>query len=89
VMDLQSQGIITHQQNSGSTATSLTKCPYFHLEMLSMPQERNLLGESFHTLTVISGEARVSTQQNEVVLRKFETVLVSAVCRSYHLDSNF
>ena len=90
VTNLQSQGKITHQRDSGNAAASLTKCPYFHLEMLSMPQERDTYGESFHALTVISGEACVSTRENEVVvLRKFDTVLVSAVCKSYHLDGNF
>jgi mannose-6-phosphate isomerase len=90
VTNLQSQGKITREQDSGGEATSLTRCPYFHLEMLSMPQARNTHGESFHALTVISGEARVSTQEDEaVVLHKFETVLVSAVCGSYYLEGNF
>jgi mannose-6-phosphate isomerase len=90
VTNLQSQGKITRQQDSGGATTSLTKCPYFHLEMLSTPQERDTRGESFHALTVISGNARVSTLVNEAVsLRKFDTVLVSAACKSYRLDGNF
>ena len=90
VTNLQSQGKITREQDSGDAITSLTRCPYFHLEMLSTPQERNTHGESFHALTVISGEARLSTQADDaVVMRKFETVLVSAACGSYHLDGNF
>jgi mannose-6-phosphate isomerase len=88
--DLKSQGKITRRQDSESASTSLMKCPYFHLEMLSMSQERNTHGKSFHALTVISGEARVSTQQDEVaVLRKFDTVLISAACKSYSLEGNF
>jgi mannose-6-phosphate isomerase len=88
--DLQSQGKITHKRDSEGAAASLTQCPYFHLEMLSAPQERDTLGESFHALTVIEGEACVSTREDEVVvLRKFDTVLVSAACRNYHLDGNF
>ena len=89
VTNLQSQGKITREWDSGSAATSLIKCPYFHLEMLSTPQQRDTHGESFHALTVISGEARVSTQEDEVVLRKFDTALVSAVCGIYRLEGNF
>jgi mannose-6-phosphate isomerase len=87
--NLQSQGKITHQPDSNNAVASLTKCPYFHLEMLSMPQERDTYEKSFHALTVISGEARVSTRENELVLRKFDTMLVSAVCKGYRLDGNF
>ena len=90
VTNLKSQGKITRQQDSEGATTSLVQCPYFHLEMLSMPQERDTLGKSFHALTVIAGEARVSTRENEVVvLQKFDTLLVSAVCRRYRLDGNF
>jgi mannose-6-phosphate isomerase len=90
VTNLQSQGKITHQRDLGVAATSLAQCPYFYLEMLSKSQARDTLGKSFHALTVIAGEARVSTRENEVAeLRKFDTVLVSAACKSYHLDGNF
>jgi len=89
VTNPQSQGQITRHQNLGSRITSLVKCPYFHLEMLSEPQERDTHGESFHALTVISGEARIFTHENEMLLRKLDTVLVSAVCGSYRLDGNF
>jgi mannose-6-phosphate isomerase len=89
VTDLKSQGKITHELDSGAAVASLTKCPYFHLEMLSTTQERNTHGESFHAITVIAGEARVSTQEDEVVLRKFDTALVSAVCGSYRLEGDF
>lgn len=90
VTNLQSQGKITHQRDSGVATTSLTQCPYFHVKMLSKSQERDTLGKSFHALTVIAGEAHVSTRENEAVeLQKFDTVLVSAVCGSYRLDGNF
>ena len=90
VTNLQSQGKIIRKRDTEATATSLTKCPYFHLEMLSTPQVRDTQGESFHALTVVAGELRVSTQVDEVVLlRKFDTVLVSAACRSYRLEGNF
>jgi mannose-6-phosphate isomerase len=89
VTNPQSQGQITRQQDSGGAVTSLAQCPYFHLEMLSGPQERDTHGESFHALTVITGQASISTQKSEVKLRKFDTILVSAVCGSYRLDGNF
>ena len=89
VSNLQSQGKIIHQQDSGSTTSKLVKCPYFHLEMLSAPQERDTQGKSFHALTVIAGEAHISTRESEVMLHKFDTILVSAVCGRYHLEGNF
>jgi len=90
VTNPRSQGQITHLRHVRDAATSLVQCPYFHLEMLSSPQERSTNAESFHALTVIDGDARISTRGNDVVLlHKFDTVLVSAVCGSYHLDGNF
>jgi mannose-6-phosphate isomerase len=65
------------------------QCPYFQLEILSTPQERDTRGESFHALTVIDGEARIVTRDGEAVLRKFDTVLIPAVGGSYHLDGRF
>lgn len=87
VTDPQSQGKITHPQNSGNA--TLAQCPYFQLEILSTPQERDTHGESFHALTVIDGKAHIVTQDGEASLRKFDTVLVPAVCRKYHLDGSF
>jgi len=89
VTNPQSQGQITHHQAAGGTVTSLAQCPYFYLELLSAPQERDTHGESFHALTVIAGQARVSTLDGEVMLNKFDTILVSAICGSYRLDGNF
>jgi mannose-6-phosphate isomerase len=89
VTNLDSQGQITRQQSFEGRGVSLAQCPYFHLEMLSAPQERNTQGESFHALTVISGEAHISTSKDEALLRKFDTVLISAICENYRLDGNF
>jgi mannose-6-phosphate isomerase len=89
VTNPQLQGQITRQCDSGSVVVSLAHCPYFHLEMLSAPQKRDTHGESFHALTVISGQARISTMESNVRLRKFDTILVSAVCGSYRLDGDF
>jgi mannose-6-phosphate isomerase len=89
VTNPQSQGQITRQQDEGNATISLVQCPYFHLEMLSAPQERDTNRESFHALTVIDGTASISTLENEVTLRKFDTVLVPAICGRYRLDGNF
>jgi mannose-6-phosphate isomerase len=89
VTNLDLQGQITRQQNFEGGTVSLAQCPYFHLEMLSAPQERNTQGESFYILTVISGEAHISASKDEVLLRKFDTVLISAICENYRLDGNF
>ena len=90
VTNLYSQGKISRKLDFDSTTTRLVQCPYFYLEILSAPRERDTHGESFHALTVISGEASVSTQENEeVLLRKFDTVLVPAVCGNYRLDGDF
>jgi mannose-6-phosphate isomerase len=85
----QSQAQIIHQRDLEGTATSLVECPYFNLERLSTPQERNTFGKSFHALTVISGEAHISIRDSEMFLHKFDTTLVPAVCGSYHLDGKF
>ena len=87
VTDPQSQGKITHPQSLGNAI--LAQCPYFQLETLVTPQERDTRGESFHALTVIVGEARIVTHDGEAVLRKFDTVLIPAVGGKYHLDGNF
>ncbi len=89
VTDPQSQGQITRQQDSGNAVKSLAQCPYFHLEMLSTPQVRDTQGESFHALTVIAGQANISTSESNFVLQKFDTILVSAVCGRYHLKGDF
>jgi mannose-6-phosphate isomerase len=89
VTNPQSRGQITRHRNFGNTTTSLVLCPYFHLELLSASQERDTHGESFHALTVIAGEARISAQRNDALLHKFDTILVPATCGSYHLDGSF
>jgi mannose-6-phosphate isomerase len=90
VTDIQSRGKITRlRQNSESGTTSLAQCRYFHLELLSAPQERDTHGESFHALTVIDGEARIFTRDGETALRKFDSVLIPAAGGSYRLEGEF
>lgn len=89
VTNPQSHGQITRQRNVESGVASLVMCPYFHLEMLSAPQERDTKGESFHALTVISGQARIVTRDGDALLQRFDTVLAPAVCGKYHLQGDF
>jgi mannose-6-phosphate isomerase len=89
VTNPQSQGQIIRKQDSGSTTSSLVQCPYFHLELLSAPQERDTYGESFHSLTVIAGQTSITTLESKTTLHKFDTILVSAICGRYRLDGNF
>ena len=89
VTNPQSRGQIIHHQDSGNTSSSLVQCPYFRLEMLSAPQERDTHEKSFHALTVIAGQANVSAPESKITLHKFDTILVSAICGHYHLDGDF
>lgn len=89
VTNSQSRGQIVRQQDSKIAAISLARCPYFHLEMLTEPQERDTHGESFHALTVIDGQATVSTLESKITLNKFDTILATAICGPYRLDGNF
>lgn len=89
VTNPQSRGQITRHGNFINTTASLVECPYFHMEMLSASQERDTHEESFHALTVISGEASIFAGKNEISLHKFDTILVPASCGSYRLDGNF
>jgi mannose-6-phosphate isomerase len=87
--DVHSLGKLTRSQGLDSQTTDLVQSPYFDLEMLSAPHERNTNGESFHALTVISGMAQIATKEDELSLNKFDTVLVPAVCGKYRLEGNF
>jgi len=84
----QSQGKILHWEPSDASA-KLVQSPYFHLEALSAPQERDTLQASPRLLTVIEGRARISTTGDEATLEKFQTVLVTANCGPYRLEGDF
>jgi mannose-6-phosphate isomerase len=88
VTDPNSQGKIDRVKENGAAA-GLVQCSYFKLEKLTTTQERDTRGESFHAITVIAGECTISTKQDRVTLKKFDSALVSAVCGKYTLEGDF
>lgn len=82
------QGRIIRWKDAGNVAP-LIQCPYFLLEIISAPVQRDTHKRSFHALTVTEGQALVSTLKGAITLRQFDTVLVPASCESYQLEGNF
>lgn len=67
---------------------TLVQCPYFQLDLLNAednPLPGDTRGETFHTLTVTSGEAEVACQADRVHLKQFETVLIPANSGAYQI----
>jgi mannose-6-phosphate isomerase len=66
--------------------TTLVTCPYFALDLLtarSNPVQLHTRGDSFHTLTVIEGQAQVQGSGWSMPLARFETLVVPAVTGEY------
>lgn len=69
-------------------AQQLVACPYFTLDLLASNTETLALdteGQSFHALTVIQGSAIVESGDASATLGRYETVLVPAANRAYHI----
>jgi mannose-6-phosphate isomerase len=67
---------------------TLTTCEYFTLGLLraaSLPVALHTRGESFHALTVTEGRVRAEGEGWSEPLRKFETLIVPAVCGAYRV----
>jgi mannose-6-phosphate isomerase len=67
----------------------LVKCEYFTLEFLTAKSksiELDTKGESFHALTVIEGRARLQAESVSVDLDRFQTAVVPAGVRRYHIQ---
>ncbi len=67
----------------------LSQCQYFSLELIQAREKSvslNTLGESFHALTVIAGQAQIVVGEQRQRLQPFETVLIPAACGAYHLE---
>jgi mannose-6-phosphate isomerase len=67
----------------------LTQCQYFNLELIVAKEKSvslNTLGESFHALTVIEGQAKIVVGQESQLLQRFETVLIPASCGAYCIE---
>ena len=67
----------------------LSQCQYFSLELILAKEKMvslNTLGESFHALTLIEGQAKVVVGGEYQLLQRFETVLVPAACGAYRIE---
>jgi len=67
----------------------LVTCRYFQLDLLTAETKTLTLdtrGESFHTLTVIGGSAKVTTDDESLELGRFESVIVPAKTGAYALE---
>ncbi len=67
-------------------AQCLIACPYFTLELLAgsaQPFTLDTLGQSFHTLTVVEGQAQVAGAGWRHHLERFQTLVVPAACGAY------
>jgi mannose-6-phosphate isomerase len=80
------RGQIRRATESGE---SLVGCDYFHLEQLSAPQSRDTLGESFHALTVIDGQAQLLSAHGILSLTKFDSLIIPAGLGQYELQGSF
>jgi mannose-6-phosphate isomerase len=66
----------------------LARCNYFTLEGLSgetQPLKMDTAGQTFHTITVIEGQAQITTGQSQHILGRFETVFIPADCGTYQI----
>lgn len=67
----------------------LVQCEYFTLEFLSARSksiELDTNGESFHAITVIEGKAMLQAEGVSVDLDRFQTAVVPAGMRRYHIQ---
>jgi len=67
---------------------TLTECQYFRLDTILLENNSlslDTLGETFHGLTVIDGQVEISAGNEPVILKKFETLLIPAVCGKYQV----
>jgi len=71
----------------GSRAV-VAQCPYFTLELLAAENvsfELDTQAESFHALTVIEGQARVTSCAEELTLEPYDSLIIPASCGAYRI----
>jgi mannose-6-phosphate isomerase len=84
---------LTHPEVQGDTGTApAVDCKYFDLDVVRVspdggPFRGDTLGESFHTLTVIDGAARVSCDGESIDLRPFETAFAAGEAGAYKVEA--
>lgn len=89
VADASAQGRVIPGKARTEAASELISSPFFHLEKLTGTQTRDTGGESFHAITVTSGEALVASNGDQCRLGQFESLLVPAASRAYQLEGEF
>jgi mannose-6-phosphate isomerase len=88
VSDPNANGQLSHLPPLNSTdCQPLTKCDYFTLDIIAAETVMDFDTEqqSFHTLTVISGEVEATANDETLRLKPFETVVVPAGVGGYRL----
>ena len=89
VTDPDAGGDVRHARD-GRPRQTLCQSPYFRLELLAptdAPLTLDTQGQTFHALTVIEGEARVTTSKDALTLRPFDTALMPAATGEYRVAS--
>jgi mannose-6-phosphate isomerase len=81
--------IISMPAYGDGTRNVLVTCEYFTLELLaasSQTIELDTSNETFHTITVIEGKARLKTENEYLDLEKFQTALIPANLGNYQFQ---
>jgi mannose-6-phosphate isomerase len=71
------------------TLHTLAQCEYFMLEMLAGSSKSigvDTQGESFHAITVIEGKALLTTGDEQLELKRFQTAIVPAQTGRYQFQ---
>ncbi|MEF2280083.1 type I phosphomannose isomerase catalytic subunit [Deinococcus sp. YIM 134068] len=83
--------LMTSEALQPGETRELTRCDYFVLERLTggAPLTGDTRGESFHALTVTSGEARLTWAEGGVTLAPLRSVVIPAALGEYRLAGDF
>ena len=90
VTDLNHEIRLQHAKNGMSK--NIFDCEYFSLDLYKSNDhslEFNPNGESFHAITVIEGNASLSSETEQFQIHQFESVLVPADYKTFHLSGEF
>ena len=81
--------IISIPAYGDGTVSILTACEYFTLELLaaaSQPIELDTYNETFHTVTMVEGKARLYAGDESMELEKFQTALIPSSLGKYQFQ---
>lgn len=87
------QAALAPAPTAATVLQPLAACEYFVLDLLAgtpqAPFHGDTAGQSFHVLTVKTGQATLQTTAGELSLKPFETVLLPAALGAYTLSGDF